>query len=60
MTQTMDSPERPPVRKLGRLSRVVMHLLMRRATITASEPLGDLYRLITLAGLARKKWRANF
>lgn len=48
-----DSPERPTAaRPAGRLSRALMRLLMKRATIVAGEWLADRFRLITLEGEA--------
>jgi len=47
-----DLPAPPGTRTPGRLSKALMRLLMRRATIVASERLGDRFRLITLEGRA--------
>ncbi|QJU59288.1 siderophore-interacting protein [Sphingomonas sp. AP4-R1] len=44
------SPERPTTKASGRLSQVLMRLLMRRATIAAAEPLPGRFHLITLEG----------
>ena len=48
------APERPGAKRPGRLSQALMRLLMKRATITASERLADRFRLITLEGPALK------
>lgn len=45
-----DLPGRPSIKSPGRVSRALMRLLMRRATIAANEPMGDRFRLVTLAG----------
>ncbi len=47
-----DSSERPGIAKPGRLGQALMRLLMRRATVVASERLADRFWLITLEGPA--------
>jgi NADPH-dependent ferric siderophore reductase len=47
-----DSPERPSAKAPGRLSQALMRMLMKRATIVATETLADRFRLITLEGPA--------
>jgi len=49
MTVATDSPE---PRQPGRLNKALIRLLMKRATIVASERLSDRFRLITLEGAA--------
>lgn len=46
----MDSPERPDNKKPGRLSKALIGLFMKRATVVAHEQLSDRFRLITLEG----------
>ena len=48
----MESPERPATEVPGRLSRALLRLLMRRATVIAVERLAGRFRLITLEGPA--------
>jgi NADPH-dependent ferric siderophore reductase len=48
----MDTPQRPAARAPGRLSQALIRLLMKRATVVASEPLAAGFRLITLEGPA--------
>lgn len=54
-------PERPAPRKQGRLGRMLVRLLMRRATVVAVEQVADAFRLITLEGpeLAGVAWTAG-
>lgn len=54
-------PERPAPQQQGRLSRMLVRLLMRRATVVAVEQLADAFRLITLEGpeLAGVAWTAG-
>jgi hypothetical protein len=47
-----DLPDSSRGRAPGRLSRELLRLLMRQATIAASESLSDEFRLITFAGAA--------
>ena len=46
--------EHPGARRPGLLSKALMHLLMKRATVVASERLADRFWLITLEGPALK------
>ncbi len=57
----MESPERPGTKAPGRISQALIRLLMKRATITASERLGEGFALITLEGPALKgvAWTAG-
>ena len=48
----MESPERPVAKAPGRIGQALIRLLMKRATVTASERLADGFRLITLEGPA--------
>jgi NADPH-dependent ferric siderophore reductase len=48
----MESPERPLAKPPGRLSKGLLRLLMKRATVVAVERLTDRFRLITLEGSA--------
>jgi NADPH-dependent ferric siderophore reductase len=52
------SPERPAVEPAGRLSQVLLRLLMRQARIVATERLAERFKLITLEGpaLANVAW----
>ncbi len=54
-------PERPAPQQQGRLSRMLVRLLMRRATVVAVEQLAEPFRLITLEGpeLAGVTWTAG-
>jgi NADPH-dependent ferric siderophore reductase len=56
--QAADSPERPAAREPGRLNKMLMRVLLKHATVTAAETLGDHFRLITLEGpaLAGVEW----
>lgn len=45
-------PSMEPAGTPGRLSRALLRLLMKRATVVATEPLADRFRLITLDGPA--------
>lgn len=47
-------PDRPAAKAPGRLSKALIRLLMKRATVVASERLTDRFRLITLEGAALK------
>ena len=47
-------PDRTAAKAPGRLSKALMRLLMKRATVVASERLSDRFRLITLEGAALK------
>lgn len=47
---TMDASEPRASRASGRLSRALIRLIMKRATVAANETLGDRFRLITLEG----------
>lgn len=49
-----ESPERQAAKAPGRLDKVLRHLLMKRATVVATERLADRFRLITLEGAALK------
>jgi NADPH-dependent ferric siderophore reductase len=49
---TVEAPGRPGTRAPGRLSRALLRLLMKRATIVAADRLADGFRLITLEGPA--------
>jgi NADPH-dependent ferric siderophore reductase len=44
----MESPERPAAKTPGRLSQALLRLLMTRATVVASAPLAERFRLVTL------------
>lgn len=46
------APERPALKPAGRLSKALMRLWMKRATVVASERLADRFWLITLEGPA--------
>ena len=48
----MESPERPVAKAPGRIGQALIRLLMKRATVTASERLARDFRLITLEGPA--------
>ncbi len=48
----MDSLERPAPRTPGRLGKALLRLLMKRATVVATEQLADRLRLITFEGPA--------
>ncbi|OSZ68575.1 hypothetical protein CAP40_08370 [Sphingomonas sp. IBVSS2] len=48
----IESPERPVAKAPGRLGQALIRLLMKRATVTASERLARGFRLITLEGPA--------
>jgi NADPH-dependent ferric siderophore reductase len=48
----MESPHRVAPKVPGRLGQAVIRLLMKRATVTASEQLAERFRLITLEGPA--------
>jgi NADPH-dependent ferric siderophore reductase len=48
----MESPERPTAKAPGRLSKVLLRLVMKRATVVATERLANCFRLITLEGSA--------
>lgn len=52
MMLAADSPERPGTREPGRIGKALMRLLMKRATVVASERLADRFWLITLEGPA--------
>ena len=47
---TMEAPEPRASRVSGRLSRALIRLIMKRATVTANETVADRFRLITLEG----------
>ena len=47
---TMETPEARTSRAPGRLTRALIRLTMKRATVTANEALADRFRLITLEG----------
>ena len=47
-----EAPERATAKTPGRLSRALLRMLMKQATVVASEPLADDIRLITLDGKA--------
>lgn len=49
---TVDSPERPVAKAPGKIGQALIRLLMKRATVTATEPLAGPFRLITLEGPA--------
>lgn len=57
----VDSPERPGTTAAGRLSRALLRMLMKRASVVTSEPVADGFRLITLEGAALKgvEWTAG-
>lgn len=57
----MELPARPTAKAPGRLSKVLLGLLMKNATVVAIERLDDRFRLITLAGsaLAGISWTAG-
>jgi NADPH-dependent ferric siderophore reductase len=59
--EVMESRARPTAKAPGRLSRVLLGLLMKRATVVASEPLAARFRLITLGGssLTGVSWTAG-
>jgi NADPH-dependent ferric siderophore reductase len=48
------SPDQPTAKTPGRLSKVLLRLLMKRATVIATRQLADRFRLITLEGAALK------
>ena len=48
----MGSPERPDIRKSGRVGQALLRLLMRRATVVAAERLSVDLHLITIEGQA--------
>jgi NADPH-dependent ferric siderophore reductase len=48
----MQSPERPTTRAPGRLSRALVRMFMRHATVAACETIADRFRLVTLEGPA--------
>jgi len=48
----MESSERPAANAPGRISKVLLRLLMKPATVVAMERLADRFRLITLEGSA--------
>jgi NADPH-dependent ferric siderophore reductase len=50
--QPAGSPKRAPAKAPGRLSQALLRLLMRRASIVATDRLADRFRLITLEGPA--------
>ncbi|MDT2021728.1 siderophore-interacting protein [Methylocella sp. CPCC 101449] len=47
-----EAPERATTKTPGRLSRALLRMLMKQATVVASEPLSDRFALITLEGKA--------
>lgn len=51
-TEPTEAAERPTARTPGRLSRALLRLLMKRATVVAIEAPADRFRLITLEGPA--------
>jgi NADPH-dependent ferric siderophore reductase len=50
----MESPERSTTKTSGRLSRALVRMFMRHATIAACETIADRFRLITLEGSSLK------
>lgn len=50
--QPAGSPQRPTAKAPGRLSQALLRLLMRRASIVATDRLADRFKLITLEGSA--------
>lgn len=57
----MEPQERPGAETPGRLGKALMRLLTKRATVVASEPLADRFRLMTLEGPALRDvaWTAG-
>lgn len=51
-TEATEAAERPTARAPGRLSRALLRLLMKRATVVSTEAPADRFRLITLEGPA--------
>lgn len=54
MMLARESPARPAAKAPGRLSKMLLRLLMKRATVVATQRLADRFRLITLEGPALK------